>query len=300
MTKHVTKQFNIIYGYKCNYACVGCCNGSDQISNKTYDPDLAITLRAIEKLPDILHVPPGGMITLLGGEIFMYWQDTIIPLIKSLRQAFPTTIINLFSNGHLINKYTEHVIDILNQYNCNLTISQHLKGDMSSALGGAWKKNTDAFLTNISIVKIHNEHYHVSGNLLANIYIHSAENWYTWYQQLPSGKIKPWQTNDPAGSMTHGCASGSNCSAMFENRLYKCGSLAMLKGLLSKKNQLDDPDWEKYLMYPYIDILAPEPTLLDNFNQSYDKPIAQCDMCNNHSKAAIKWIDRTQQMILPA
>ena len=36
------------------------------------------------------------------------------------------------------------------------------------------------------------------------------------------------------------------------------------------------------------------------FNQSYGKPIAQCDMCNNHSKAVIKWIDRTQQMILPA
>ena len=74
----------------------------------------------------------------------------------------------------------------------------------------------------------------------------------------------------------------------------------MLKGLLTSKKQLDDPDWEKYLMYPYIDILAPEQTLLDNFNQSYGKPIAQCDMCNNHSKAVIKWIDRTQQMILPA
>ena len=100
MTKHVTEQFNIIYGYKCNYACVGCSNGSDQISSRTHDPDLATTLKAIEILPDILHIPPGGMITLLGGEIFMYWQDTIIPLIKSLRQSFPTTTINLFSNAH--------------------------------------------------------------------------------------------------------------------------------------------------------------------------------------------------------
>lgn len=299
MTKHVTEQFNIIYGYKCNYACVGCSNGSDQISSRTHDPDLATTLQAIEKLPDILHIPPGGMITLLGGEIFMYWQDTIIPLIKSLRQAFPTTTINLFSNAQLINKYTESVIDVLNQYNCCLTISQHLKGDMSSTLGWAWKKNTDDFLSNPSIIKVHNAHYHVSGNLLANIYIHSSENWYTWYQQLSSGEIKPWQTNDPAGSMKHGCASGSTCSAMFENRLYKCGSLAMIKGLLTSKNQLDDPDWEKYLTYPYIDILAPEQTLLDNFNQSYGQPIAQCDMCNNHSNAVIKWIDRTQQMILP-
>ena len=299
VNRHVTESFNIIYGYKCNYACVGCCNGSDQIDSRIYDPDLTTTLKAIEKLPDILHIPSGGMITLLGGEIFMYWEETIIPLVKSLRRIFPETSINLFSNGHLINKYTESLIDILNEYNCRLTISTHLKGDMSSPLGRAWKKNTDEFLSNTSLVKIHGEHYHVSVNTSANIYFYNGEDWMTWYQQLSNGKIKPWKTNDPVGSMKHGCASGSRCSSMFENRLYKCGSLAMLSGLLTSKKQLADPDWEKYLSYPYIDMLAPDETLLNNFNESYGKPIVQCDMCNNHSKYVIKWTERTQEMILP-
>jgi len=156
----------------------------------------------------------------------------------------------------------------------------------------------DEFLSNTRVIKIHDAHYHISGNLAANICFYESDDWFTWYQQSPNGKIKPWQTNDPVGSMMNGCASGQTCSAMFENRLYKCGSLAMIKGLLATKNQLDDPDWKKYLSYPYIDVLNPDIPLLNNFNTSFGKPVTYCDMCNNHPQNVIKWVNRTQEMII--
>jgi hypothetical protein len=30
--------FNVIYGYKCNYACTGCCVGSNYVSDSFQDP----------------------------------------------------------------------------------------------------------------------------------------------------------------------------------------------------------------------------------------------------------------------
>jgi hypothetical protein len=51
---------------------VGCCNGSDYVTTTDLDPDLNLTLQALEKLPEYVEVNPSGMITLLGGDPFMY------------------------------------------------------------------------------------------------------------------------------------------------------------------------------------------------------------------------------------
>ena len=298
MIKHIDQAFNVIYGYRCNYSCIGCCNGSDYVTIENYDPDIDLTIESIKRLPDLIEIPEEGMITLLGGEPLMYWKERIIPLARTIREAFPTARINIFSNGHLVNKHIDSIIEVLDTYRCHMTISQHLLGDMNSPLGKKWRENVDEFLTDPRIVKIHDQHYHVSGNIAANIFFYNADEWFTWYQQTPNGDIKPWATQDPEGSMKHGCASGNTCSALFENRLYKCGSLAMLPGFLTAKNQINDIDWKKYLDYPYVDVLDVDPSRFRSFVDTYGKPIPECDMCNNQKHKVIKWTGRTQNMVI--
>jgi len=296
--RHVDKAFNVIYGYKCNYSCVGCCNGSDYVTSSQHDPDLNKILESIERLPSVVEIASDGMITLLGGEPMMYWHDRIVPIAKALRRAFPQTKINIFSNGHLVNRFVDDIIELLDQENCDMTISRHLAGDMSSTLGKKWKDNIMSFVTHPRVIKIHDNHYHIEKNIRANIHFYQADEWFTWYQLSYDGKIKPWATNDPEGSIKYGCASGSSCSALFENRLYKCGSLAMLKGLLSAKQQLDDQDWKKYLDYPYVNVLDVDQDKFDFFKSTYNKPTTYCDMCNNKPTNVIKWTTRTQSMII--
>jgi len=228
----------------------------------------------------------------------MYWHDRIVPITKALRRAYPDARINIFSNGHLANRYVDDIIELLDAENCMMTISKHLAGDMASPLGIKWKDNIDALISHPRIKKIHDAHYHVKDNIHANINFYQADEWYTWYQVTSDNKIKPWATNDPNGSMQFGCASGSSCSALFENRLYKCGSLAMLKGFLSAKKQLDDSDWKKYLDYPYVDLFDIDQNNFSFFKDTYSKPTTYCDMCNNRTNKVIKWINRTQEMVI--
>ncbi len=297
--KHKDLALNIIYGYRCNYSCVGCCNGSDYVKTTDVDPDIDLTLQALKKLPEYVEIDSSGMITLLGGDPFMYWHERIVPLAFAIRKSFPLSKINIFTNGHLINRYTNDVIDILNNLgNSCVTISRHFQGDMQSVAGKKWLGNVTEFTNDSRIVKISNDHYHVKNNISANIHFSQSNEWFTWYRQESNGNIKPFATNNPAKSAKYGCASGMTCSTLFENRFYKCGSLAMLPGLLTTKNQKQDSDWKKYINYPYLDILDLDSIRFDEFKHTYGKPTTHCDMCNDQPSNVIKWIDRTQSMIL--
>jgi organic radical activating enzyme len=298
--KHREIAFNIIYGYRCNYSCVGCCNGSNYVKNTKYDPDLAEILLAIEKLPEYIEIDSQGMITLLGGEPFVYWEERIKPIAIKCRESFPDAKINIFSNGHTAYKFTQDIINFIDKYNLNITISNHLKGDMQSTLGTQWSNNIAKFLNHDVIIKIHNEHYHIKDNTNANIYFYHSDTWLSWYKTTNLGEIKPYNSDSAEDSMKYGCASGSLCTAMFGSKIYKCGSIAMLKGLLEQKKQIDDVDWKQYLDYPAFDVLQNN---ISNFNYhvvNYNKPVQYCTMCNNMPDNVMLWTNRTKDMIIPS
>lgn len=295
--------FNIIYGYRCNYKCEGCCVGSNIVTDTSKDPDLDKILESIKLLPKVIKIKESedywqsGMITLLGGEPLMYWEERIVPIARAVREQFPNVRVNIFSNGHLLGRHADKVIDLMSEISATLTISQHLIGDLESPLGKRWVASTQKFLNNPRIEKIHDQHYTVIGNDWANIHFHDSEDWFTWYKQTPEG-IKPYASNNPTASMKYGCASGRICSSLYENRLYKCSSLAMLPGLLSYLGQSDDTDWEKYLNYPYVDLFALKDTDIKYHTNNYGKPVTYCDMCNNQPSNIIRWKDRKQWMVL--
>jgi organic radical activating enzyme len=284
----------IFIGHKCNYSCVNCSVGSDFVKNYDNDPTLEEILHSIPVLAEKFTVT--GMISLTGGEPFMYWDEKIIPLAQELNRWFPGTRINVFTNGHLIGKNIEKMFELIDQIkNISFTVSRHLIGNLDSAVGKAWQSSINTLLDHPRLVRIHNDHYHVINNIAANIYFYTTKYWNSHYVTQPDGRIKPHATNNPEDSMKHGCI-GSTCSYLHGTKLYKCGRLATLSTQLTELNQLDNPSWKKYLKYQPIDLLNIDQSLFDNFINTYGKPIDLCDMCNG-TPSDIEWQDRTWTMV---
>jgi organic radical activating enzyme len=280
-------NLNIFYGFKCNYSCDGCISNSNLVKSDQ-DPDLNDIIKTIPILSNLFNVT--GMITLLGGEPFYYWDDRIVPIATECNKYFPNTLINIFTNGQLLKKNQEKVFALSEKINkFSLTITDHLNTNelKNTTPGKSWKKSTDGFFNNKRLVKIHDAHYHIKDNINGNIYISApnANNWQNIYKTTIDGKIKPFATNDPEGSMKYGCVSNSICSMVQGTKLYKCTQLATLENALRVKNQLDDPDWQKYLSYTPVDLLNINESILTNFINTYDKPIDTCDMCSNNPVA---------------
>ena len=65
-------------------------------------------------------------------------------------------------------------------------------------------------------------------------------------------------------------------------------------------NQSDDPDWEKYLNYPALDLKNITIDDLEFLKSTYGKPTEHCDMCNNQPVNNIPWYKRDQKMLFRA
>jgi hypothetical protein len=262
------------------------------------DPELTDILDTIPKLADRFNIT--GMITLLGGEPFLYWNQRIVAIAQQCDKYFPGTLINIFTNGQLLAKNINKVLDLAGKIkNFSLTITDHFNGlsqPRSKAIEN-WQHSLDEFLSNEKIVKIHAHHYHIKNNTQANIYIAEPDNrnWRSIYKHTVTGKIKPFATNDPQASMKHGCVSNNICSMLNGTKLYKCTQLATLRDAVTQNNQLEDPDWQKYLAYNPVDFANLDEDSLTFFESTYGSAIDVCDMCSNNPNSGNA---RTLDMIL--
>lgn len=290
-----TQQTNmpIYIGARCNYSCQHCAAGSDLRKNLDPDPSLEEIISSIPILAEKFEIT--GMISLQGGEPLLYWDEKIVPLAARLREYFPDPQINIFTNGHLIGKNVSRILDLMSKYNLCMTISRHLMGDITSVVGRQWQKSIDQLISHPSIVKIHDDHFHIKDNIRANIHFYSTKFWSSHYYTLPNGQIKPHATDDPKNSMRHGC-TGNVCSYLYGTKLYKCGRLANLQYLLQSVDQSEDPDWKKYLDYQPLDLLNLKQTDLDHFLSTYGKAIPECDMCQA-TPSELLWKDRTWDLV---
>jgi organic radical activating enzyme len=288
-------NLNFIYGFKCNYSCIGCSTGSNVIDSSTQDPDFDKIINSVKTASKLFNV--NSMITLLGGEPFLYWHSRIVPLVLEINKYFPKKRINITTNGQLIGKNIDNIFKLAQQVDeLSITVSRHLIGIDDATIKKTWDQNINEFLSHPMVVKIHDDHYHIKDNIHANIYFFQADTWKSYYYHTADQKIKPWATNDPEKSVRYGC-TGIVCSTLYENKLFKCNNLATLSTHLQSLGQLNDPDWKKYIEYPYIDIDAIDEDLYKDFVQSYGKPTTWCDMCNNDPLQNIPWKQRTFPMV---
>lgn len=272
------ENLNIFYGYRCNYACEACSSGSNEVSDASLDPNLDEILESIPILAETFEVD--SMITLIGGEPFLYWDDRISIIAQEVNRWFPGNRINIFTNGQLLHKNVEKIFALSEKVdNLSITISNHLTDCGEELPVTMWRRNINDFINHPRIVKIHADHYHIKDNIHANIYFSNMTKFKPYYKRLENGTIKPWATNDPKLSMKHGCV-GNVCSCTFGKKLYKCPILATLPNHLKSIGQEQDPDWQKYINYPVVDLSNLDPALLEEFSSTYGKPVSVCDMCN--------------------
>lgn len=286
---------NVYYGLDCNLTCKGCLSGSDIIRSKQYDPTVDEIMQSITDLSKHVNNVTTEF-TLLGGDPLLYWE-TVAPVARYIRALFPDAIVNITTNGVLLHKFKDRVIDLLLELdNSKLSITNHFSEFVTDSSGVKYLEHLDQFLTDPRLNKIHRLHYDIP-NRNINISIHEFVDGFQqqWIQQ--GNKLKPFATNDPAGSMQHGCI-GNICSVVYKSKLYKCPRLAVLPAVLSKTNQLDDSDWQKYLNYIPVDLTKDNiREELKKFESNQGQPINECDMCHNNRIIEIARIPRTKENI---
>lgn len=299
MQKHPLKIVNFYYGFQCNLSCHGCSSGSDMIKHRDHDPSLDEIFDTIENLATYVS-DITMMATLLGGEPFLYWDEKIVPMLYKIRKHWPNATLNLTTNGLLLHKYTDEIIEVFSDLkNVKLQISKHASNVGNHPFAKTYEANLNKFLSDSRFHKIHDLHYDLPGfdGPIFDIHLEQWDQPFVAQFQFKDGKVKPFAANDPEGSMANGCI-GSFCSMVINNRLYKCPRLAALPIILKEKNQLGDPDWQKYL-HTYVDLKLASQEDIDRFYQEEGKPIAQCDVCPNQRIPNETLIPRTARTILP-
>jgi len=296
MSKITLRILNISYGLRCNLACKGCLSGSDMIRHTGHDTGLENNLQTLDLLSrHIEHVT--DVITLLGGEPFLYWPDKIVPLMLKIREYWPMAKINLTTNGLLLHRYREEIIGFFSELgNASISVSMHAARADGHILKSTYEKNLANFFDDDRFCKIHDLHYDIP-NRKVDFHLDPWHRPFIAQFSEQDGKIKPWATNDPVGSMKHGCI-GDICSMAIDGRLYKCPRLALLPKILEERGQLQDPDWQKYLG-TYVDLATATDQDLQRFKQEEGKPIPQCDACPNRHQLGVTLIPRTAQTIVP-
>ena len=295
ITKKIDQvNLNIFYGYGCNYSCYGCFAGSDHVKKKSLDPNLDEIYQSIPRLAELFNVT--NELTLIGGEPFMYWNSRIVPLSRELRKHFPGVKIGTITNGQLIGKHVDQILDWFDEMgSAHIVVTKHIDALLDTRPGKKWLEGADKLFSHPRLVKIHDEHYHIKDNINANIYLNRPDEWFPSFR-YEGNKIKPFATQDPAGSMRHGCP-GRFCSCTFGTKLYKCPKLASLNNHLKVLEQESDSDWKKYLDYPALDLLDPTDQDLEFLEQTYGQPTEHCDMCSNNPKNNVPWYKRDQVML---
>jgi organic radical activating enzyme len=276
----------VLYGHRCNLSCSGCSSISDQIKDYDQDPTIESIFESIDHLSNTV-IP--GSIDLMGGELFLYW-DRIKQIVPKVREKFPATTIIMTTNGMMLDKYQNEVIELCNTYGpCVLEVTNHFTLFPQDTLTLNYKKKIDSFIEKNNFVsdtpyivkfKTAEDATFENPDLNMEVSISKPQVFIPGYQKT-DGQVKPFATNDPEGSYRNGCAMPI-CHMLVDSKLYKCSWLAFLPKLLAKYGQLDDPDWKKYLEYQPVDLSNPTEQALADFEATRHSAISVCDMCSNN------------------
>lgn len=253
----------------------------------------------------------------MGGELFLYW-DKVEKIIIKIRQHFPNTKIGLATNGLLLPKYKDNVLTLCEKYHpCDIDITDHFTLFSKDVKAKKYHKKLDAFLSDFipaTVVKWDNPKEYLEKHkdcdiddwkrflikeqtyaaTASTIKVFNSQEFVPCYY-TEEGKIKPWATNDPAGSYANGCAM-PYCHTLVDSKLYKCSWFVVLPQLLSAHNQLQDPDWQPYLNYQPVDLINPTQEQLTQFEKTSRCAVPLCDMCTNNPNNILK---QTKENVLP-
>jgi organic radical activating enzyme len=316
---------DIYIGSKCNLTCYQCDTRSDIFKDNSNDPELDEILEGIDLARKKFKVNIYGM---LGGEP-LYYLDRVEKIVKFIRSYDQTATIVLPTNGTLLEKKMDKVVELVKTYNISVAVCDHfasfedrkLSNKIEKAamhlverlgytpIGGVefFKKNIinvdkaehdqslKRFLEYHPDITLGHEKNLAYGNYLSWIWFRPQYDFHPHYRRDENNKPKPFMTNDPTGSYFNGCCS-LFCNFLNKKKLYKCAALGTLESFLKKENLLDDQDWQKYLAYKPLDLETCTDEEVMNFSNNKFAESSVCDMCPNTND--YKFI-KTPELVLP-
>jgi len=206
-------------------------------------------------------------LTLIGGEPLIH--PRIYDIIRTARQYFPKTRIEIATNGLLLGKKPDLKKVILEVGNVKINLSLHNNDPKvqrkifelvgKHLLDKDWRQISYYFWQRESI----------------SIDITEVDDWFDYRRNI-DGKLKPWQDGDASAS--YGACGVSIFPIIYDGVMYKCPPISMLKTHLKKFNRLDDDDWNPYLKYSGITTQSSD-IEIEKFIKNITQPHWICEMC---------------------
>jgi len=260
----------------CNLSCRGCNHNSSLLSGKS-SVDIDQLIEDIENILPKIYV--WSHVSIIGGEPLLEPRTKeVTRIVRELcygeRGTQPCNV-KLFSNGSKLLQEKEWIADeMLKGVVFRLTFH---RPPYTQAGRKDWENGYE--FTQYLIergVDIDNTFE------LSEAYLQPGNKPRVWfdivkYEFNDDGSIKyyPYEDGNPASSFEH-CTCGN--SQLYNGHLWKCPMVAYLRESLAATDQLEDPQWQKYLEYKPTSINGSEEALRNSFKE-VTEPHWICNMC---------------------
>jgi Radical SAM superfamily/4Fe-4S single cluster domain len=262
MIKPILPFLETMITYNCNLSCHGCTNYSDyNMSGMVPWEKGSDWIRAWRERLDI---PDFGII---GGEPLLH--PDVSQWIYGVRDLLPKSQIRFTTNGKLVLKKFNVIKQLIEIGNTVVKISVH---------------QPQEFYTQEAVNKLFNY------AKWSPITEHGINRWEgpngTKLQiNFPQTFVKTYQgqfdsmlphNNNPADAFEN-CVQ-QQCPLLYEGKIFKCSSIALLKKVTSDWGKDTDPLWQSYLSYHGIDHSCSDESLT-SFLSQFGMPETICSMC---------------------
>ena len=249
------RQVEFVTNQNCNFRCLGCDSFSDIIKkpnfNNLVEQDIVNWSKVLVPLSN-KNLINCKKVKFIGGETLL--TKNLSSFLKVAAENFTADWeIGFHTNGLLLKK-NEDLIRLCNDLNIRIYITVHFKN----------RKYLEKLKENIDFTQKLTKDIRV---------VNSAKNWYSFHR-YDKGKIYPF--NNDSKLMYENCIA-SSCHQILNGYMYKCSRLSNLPAALKQTNQLEDPQWNKYLAYKPIHYSNTQEEILAFFNKKEEDVCTGCN-----------------------
>ena len=249
------RQIEFVTNQNCNFRCLGCDSFSDIIKkpnfNNLVEQDIVNWSKVLVPLSNQKLINC-KKVKFIGGETLL--TKNLSSFLKVAAENFTADWeIGFHTNGLLLKK-NEDLIRLCNDLNIRIYITVHFKN----------REYLEKLKENIDFTQKLTKDIRV---------VNSAKNWYSFHR-YDKGKIYPF--NNDSKLMYENCIA-SSCHQILNGYMYKCSRLSNLPAALKQTNQLEDPQWNKYLAYKPIHYSNTQEEILAFFNKKEEDVCTGCN-----------------------
>ena len=249
------RQVEFVTNQNCNFRCLGCDSFSDIIKKPNFhnlvEQDIINWSKVLVPLSNQKLINC-KKVKFIGGETLL--TKNLSSFLKVAAENFTADWeIGFHTNGLLLKK-NEELIRLCNDLNIRIYITVHFKN----------REYLEKLKENIDFTQKLTKDIRV---------VNSAKNWYSFHR-YDKGKIYPF--NNDSKLMYENCIA-SSCHQILNGYMYKCSRLSNLPAALKQTNQLEDPQWNKYLAYKPIHYSNTQEEILAFFNKKEEDVCTGCN-----------------------